>query len=203
MLRALHLSAFAVLLLGAARPEPAAAPAQAAPRALAVIVNPKNPITNLTFNELRGYLRLDQQFWSSKERLELFLRPDDSPAMQILLDRVYRMTAEELDKHWVGKIFRGEIRAKPKVAPNARAALSRVLKVPGALSVVLAGESTEGARVLTIDGKSPGDPGYPLVEKAGQGQDASRDGSGTRAPDAHGVVEGRREEVGAVRRERH
>ena len=166
---------------GLSTPREAPRPMQERPRALAVIVNPKNPITNLSFNELRSHLRLDQQFWPDKERVELFLRPDDSPEMGILLEQAYRMSADELDKFWIGKIFRGEIRAKPKVTPNAKATLSRVLKVRGALGVVLAGESTTGARVLTIDGKRPGEPGYPLFEKA--------DGSTTRVPDEERVVE--------------
>ena len=136
---------------------------QGEPEVLAVIVNPKNPTTNLTWHQLRSYLKLEQQFWPNKQRSTLFLRPSSSPEMQILLAKVYRMSANELRKYWVGKVFRGEIPAKPAVVPNAAAAGTRVHKVPGALTVVLADQTPEGVRVLTIDGKKPGDPGYPLV----------------------------------------
>ena len=130
---------------------------------LAVIVNPKNSTTNLTFNQLRSYMKLERQFWPDKERCALLLRPSNSPEMKILLEQVYRMSADELRKYWVGKVFRGEIPARPAVVPTAAAAGTRVRKVPAALTVVLSDQMPEGVRALTIDGKKPGDPGYPLV----------------------------------------
>jgi len=146
----------------AARSEP---PSDEVP-VLAVIVNPKNSTTNLTFNELRPYLKLERQFWPNKERCTLLLRPSSSPEMKILLEEVYRMNADELRKYWVGKVFRGEIPARPAVVPTAEAAGTRVRKVPAALTVVLADQMPEGVRALTIDGKKPGDPGYRLVGAA-------------------------------------
>jgi len=141
-------------------------------QALAVIVNPKNPVTNLSFNELRAYLKLEQQFWPDKQRIQLFLRPSKSTEMQILLEQVYRMSSAKLRKYWVGKVFRGEISSKPSVVPTAKSARTRVLKVPGALTVVMLDEVPEGVRVLTIDGKQPGDEGYRLsIEK---GENTSR-----------------------------
>lgn len=136
------------------------------PDALAVIVNPKNPTTNLSFTQLRSYLKLEQQFWPSKERVELFLRPTRSTEMELLLSEVYRMSSDELRKYWVGKIFRGEIDARPAVIPTARAAGARVSKIEGALTVVLASEVPAGVRVLSVDGKRPGDADYPLVVPA-------------------------------------
>ena len=157
----------ALALLGAAmaaRPGIAGqAPQEDPPPVLAVIVNPKNPTTNLTFNQLRSYMKLEHQFWPNKKRCVLLLRPSSSPEMQILLKKVYRTSPDQLRKYWVGKVFRGEISSKPGVVPTAKAAGTRVRKIPAALTVVLANETPEGVRVLTIDGKKPGDPGYPLV----------------------------------------
>ena len=64
-----------------------------APAALAVIVNRKNPTTNLTSAELRSTMRLERQFWPSKERVECLLRPSTSKEMAVLLSKVYRMSA--------------------------------------------------------------------------------------------------------------
>ena len=154
----------------AARAPATAQPGEPEVLTLAVIVNPKNPTTNLTWHQLRSYLKLEHQFWPNKERCALFLRPSSSPEMQLLLGKVYRMDANELRKYWVGKVFRGEIPARPAVVPSAAAAGTRVHKVPGALTVVLADQTPEGVRVLTIDGKKPGDPGYPLVGAKAQPQ---------------------------------
>lgn len=133
---------------------------------VAVVVNPKNPVTDLTLRQLRAYFKLEQQYWPSKERCEVFLRPTRSKETEILLDRVYQMSNDELRKYWVGKIFRGEISSKPAVIPSAKAAGARVGSVTGAITVILADQVPDGVRVLTIDGKLPGDEGYPLVADA-------------------------------------
>lgn len=137
-------------------------------RALAVIVNPKNPVTNLSFNELRAYLKLDKQKWPDGKPVELLLRPSKSVAMEILLDDVYRMTSAQLHKYWAGKVFRGDISSKPSVVPSATAAGKRVLKVPSALTVVMYDQVPADVRVLTIDGKKPTDAGYRLTIDDGE-----------------------------------
>lgn len=158
--------------------KPAEKPAEpapsAAPVALAVIVNPKNPTIGLTFTELRSHLKLELQFWSNGERATLLLRASDSEETKILLASVYEMAARDLRKYWIGRVFRGEIAAAPTIVPTAAAAGARVRDSEGAFSIVLATEVPEGVRVLAIDGKRPGEAGYPLtapeatpVEKGG------------------------------------
>jgi len=153
------LLATTLLLLGARAQEPRVAPAQA----VAVIVDPRNPITDVAFDDLRAYCRLDRQFWPDKTKTALFLRPSSSTEGRVLLQRVYRMTHAELQRFWVAKIFRNEIAAKPPVVPTAHAAGARVREVEGAFSFVLASEVPEGVRVITVDGKQPSDPGYALT----------------------------------------
>ena len=40
---------------------------------VAVIVNEKNPVKNISFNNLRSLLRMETQFWPHKKRCILFL----------------------------------------------------------------------------------------------------------------------------------
>ena len=84
---------------------------------------------------------------------------------KILRKNVYGMKKAQLRKYWIGKLFRGEIPAKPSVAPTTAAAAARVLKTRGAMSVVLSNHIPDNVRVLTIDNKRPGENGYPLVSK--------------------------------------
>jgi len=170
MLKYLH--ALLTIALLALATTPLAGGTPWAARSLAVIVNPKNPVTNLSYNELRAYLRLDKQKWPDNKPIELLLRPSKSVEMEILLDQVYRMTSAQLHKYWAGKVFRGDISSKPSVVPTAASARARVLKVPSALTVVMHDEVPEGVRVLTIDGKQPGEEGYRL--SLDDGEDASR-----------------------------
>jgi len=139
--------------------------AEAKPKeiALAVIVHPKNPVTKISFGELRTFLKMERQFWPNRKRCEIYLPPQKTASYGILLDKVYKMSHKKLQKYWVRKLFSGEIPSKPLYAPNSDAAGKEVRKSEGALSIVPASEVPEGVRVLLIDGKEPGQEGYPLV----------------------------------------
>jgi len=130
---------------------------------LAVIVNAKNPITKVSFGQLRAYLKMSRQFWPNRKRCDLYLPPHTTDAYAILLDKVYKTTHKKLQKYWVRKLFSGDIPAKPSYAPSAAAAVSLIKKYEGALTVLPADLVPKGVKVLLIDGKKPGDDKYPLV----------------------------------------
>lgn len=132
-------------------------------RTLAVIVHPKNETQNLTFEELRAFFTLERQFWPAGRRVSLLLRPSGSSEQKVLLETVYRMTEKELRKYWSAKIFAGQIPALPSVIGTTAKTAAEVKGSEGAISVVLASEIPEGVRVLSIDRKRPGDPGYRLA----------------------------------------
>ncbi|HEX5052627.1 MAG TPA: hypothetical protein VFZ65_12700 [Planctomycetota bacterium] len=147
-------------------PEPPA-PEQPAPAKveLAIIVNAKNPTKDLSSVHLRLVCKLETQFWSNNERVQLGLRPGDTPEMKILCEHVYGMTQDELSKYWTGRLFRGQIPAEPAILRSSDAAIRFVKRSAGALSVIPATEIAKvpkEVRVLTIDGKLPGQPGYAL-----------------------------------------
>jgi hypothetical protein len=133
-------------------------------RLLAVIVHPDNPTTELSFDQLRALFTLEKQFWPNGKRCILFQPPRGSVTKEILLERVYKKSEEELKKYWVAKLFKGEIIALPSVVRTSKAAGAIVRKMEGAVSAVPVDEIPEGVLVLKIDGKSPSDPGYPLVQ---------------------------------------
>ena len=133
--------------------------------ALAVIVHPKNPVTKVSFSELRAYLKMERQFWPNRKRCAIYLPPNRTGEYGILLKKIYRMSHKRLQKYWVRKLFSGEIPSKPSYVPSAQAAGSRVLGSEGAISIVAASAVPAKVRVLLIDGKKPGDKGYPLVGK--------------------------------------
>ena len=130
---------------------------------LAVIVNKKSKLTDLTKEELHLYFTLSKQFWPDGQRVVLLLRPNESVEQKILLKKVYKMTGQELRKHWVAKIFAGDIPAVPSIIKTSPAAIALVKKSEGAISVVRLNEVTEDVRVLTIAGKAPKDPDYSLI----------------------------------------
>jgi hypothetical protein len=62
-------------------------------------------------------------------------------------------------------MFSGDIPAKPAYVPSSKKAAQKIRTSPGAVSVVRVADIPKGVRVLTINGKKPGQPGYPLLGK--------------------------------------
>jgi len=142
------------------------APAKADPNstAVAVIVNEANPLHGMSFADLRRYAKMTKQLWSDRQRVDLFLPNTRSPAYRTLLTRVFKTSHKKLQKTWVRKLFSGDIPAKPSTLSSSAAAGNLVRKRPGALAFVSASAIPKGVRVLKIDGKLPGEAGYPLAE---------------------------------------
>jgi len=156
-------------LLARAQDASGAAPGtEAAPKpvAYAVIVHPKNPVKGISFKDLRAFMKLDRQFWPNKKRCEVFLPGRKTGAYKLVLERVYKMKHKKLQKYWVRKLYAGDIPAKPSYVPSAKAAIAQVGRTLGGLSIIRADSvPAKGVRVLTLDGKKPGDKGYPLTAK--------------------------------------
>jgi hypothetical protein len=155
----LRIATIAVVCLLLGPGAPALSDASDESGALAVIVHPDNPVRNVRFSELCGYLKLDKQYWPKRAGLvTLYLPPRDSTEKAVLLERIYRMTDRDLGKYWRRKMYAGEIKYVPGRGDPRLVATSK-----NAVTVVLSDRVPAGVRVLTIDGKKPGESGYPLV----------------------------------------
>jgi len=75
---------------------------------------------------------------------------------------VCQMTEAQFRQHWIGKVFRAESPSGPKIVYSTEMALEQVSRTPGALSFVPAAVAGRGVKVLRIDGKAPGQPGYSV-----------------------------------------
>jgi ABC-type phosphate transport system substrate-binding protein len=154
------------LLLAAALPGPA--PAQAGRQAaaqeegVAIVVHPDAPIEALSLDQLRRIFMADQQFWPDGSRITLLVRAPAAYERDVVLNLIYRMTEDEFRKYWVGKMFRAEVPAGPKIVYSSEMAVELVTAVPGAIGFVPAGDVIPGAKVIRINGRLPGQPGYPL-----------------------------------------
>jgi hypothetical protein len=79
-----------------------------------------------------------------------------------MLKRLYRMTDVELKQFWLGKLYRGEIAAFPRVVASRGAARRIVAQAPNALAFIDSSAADETVMVLRIGGRLPGEPGYRL-----------------------------------------
>jgi len=129
---------------------------------LAVIVQKSSPVSELTLSELRAIFTADQQSWSHGGKVALFVLPPDTPERVSFDKIVLGMSADEAGRYWIDRRIRGNGDG-PRAVPSVLMLNRVVAQTPGAVSYVRASQATDLVKVVRIDGKQPGDPGYPLV----------------------------------------
>lgn len=130
--------------------------------AVAIVVHPETDVDNLTFDELKRIFRGDRQFWADGRRVTLLVRAPVAEERQRVLDRIYEMDEDQFREYWIGKMFRAEVAAGPKLVYSAEMARDLVTVIPGAITFVPLTEIGIGTKVVRIDGLLPGEEGYAL-----------------------------------------
>ena len=151
-----------LLLLLAVGSATAAAAQSAAGEGVAIVVHPATAVDDLTLDQLRRIFMADQQFWGDRSRITLLVRAPAAYERAVVLNVIYRMGEDEFRKYWVGKMFRAEVPAGPKIVYSSEMAGELVTVIPGAITFVPAGDVMPGAKVVRINGRLPGQAGYPL-----------------------------------------
>ncbi|HLY63038.1 MAG TPA: hypothetical protein VKV95_20005 [Terriglobia bacterium] len=139
-------------------------PVQGAPAnaAVAIVVNPQTPVDNLTLADVRKVFMGDRQFWPSNMRITLLVRAPVAHERDVLLHKIYQMSESQFRQYWIGKVFRAEVTSGPKIVFSSAMTNELVAAIPGAIGSTLADQPLNGLKVLKIDGKLPGESGYPL-----------------------------------------
>ena len=127
------------------------------------IVHPRNPQTDISSADLVQILRMEQQHWDAGGRIYLVLQESEAPEKELVLRKLYRMKDAALKLHYLEKLYRGEIAAFPRIAHSNPAVRKIVAQAPNALGFIDASAVDTTVKVLRIDGKKPGDPGYLLT----------------------------------------
>lgn len=139
-----------------------AAPAGAA-APTAVIVHEQVPVDELSLAELRKIFRGERLFWHKDLTITLLAPPRGSREREILLDKIYERQSEaEYQTYWINRLFDKGARTAPKITGSPKMSARLVSEIPGAIALVPADRIPEGVKVLRIDGRSPGETGYPL-----------------------------------------
>jgi len=130
--------------------------------AVAIVVHPQTGVENLSFDELRRIFRGDRQFWDDGRRVTLLVRAPVAEERQLILERIYQMDEDEYREYWIGKMFRAEVAAGPKLVYSADMARDLVTVIPGAITFVPVAQVSSDTKVVRIDGLLPSDEGYAL-----------------------------------------
>ena len=138
------------------------APVRAQNMDIAVIAHPEVPVDSVSLPELRRMLLGDREFWTAGQRITLLIRAPVARERDAAVQMVCKMTEAQFRQHWIGKVFRAQTPSGPKIVYSVDMALDQVAHTPGAITFVAAGAVPKGAKILKIDGLSPGQPGYKL-----------------------------------------
>lgn len=157
-----RLTGFLVALLFclcAAQPAMSQAPAA---HDVAVVVHPDVAVDNLTLAELRRLALGEREFWPGSVRVTLVIRAPIAHARDVVLKKICQLTEAQFRQHWIAKVFRADTALTPKIVYSTEMSIDMVNRIPGAITFVDAADVSNRLKVVKVDGRLPGENGYPL-----------------------------------------
>ena len=133
---------------------------------LAIVVNRNNPLNEISLVDLRRVFRGQRSRWSNGRRVTLVMRDPGAVERQAILKSVYGVAEAEYGRSYMQAVFSGEIVDAPKTLASPNGVLRFVYNVPGAIGYVRARDADTSVKMLRIDGRLPGEPGYRLEVSA-------------------------------------
>lgn len=131
---------------------------------VAVITHPQVPASDLSLSELRRVFLGERHSWTEHLTITLLAPPRGSLERQVLLNQIYQRRSEvQYQQYWINKLFGDGPSISPKNTGSQEISASLVRGLPGAIALVRADRIPPGVKVLRIDGKRPGEAGYPLA----------------------------------------
>ena len=129
---------------------------------IAIIVHKDTDISGLSMDELRSIFLANRQFWADRSRIILLIRAPKSEERDLILNKIYQMDEAQFRQYWIAKMFRAEVPRGPKIVFSTNMTLDLVVAIPGSISFMQSDQTTGAVKIISVDGKFPGDQGYPL-----------------------------------------
>ena len=129
---------------------------------MAVVVNKRNPINQISLADLRQLYLGEQRFWKGRLAVTALMRVTGARERDVALRNLFRMNELEYKTYWVNRVFHGQASAAPAELFSNGSAQDAVASIPGAVALVPASEVIPRVKMLKIDGRLPGESGYPL-----------------------------------------
>lgn len=134
-------------------------PLREAEAQIAVIVNPGNPVRDLSRRQLRQlYLGRITAFPGGGGAV----LAEFTPLRRKFYELASRMTVNEVRRHWIRVVFSGESARPPTEFSEVDEIKRFVSRNPGAIGFIDWSDLDDGVKVLTIEGLMPGDARYVL-----------------------------------------
>jgi phosphate transport system substrate-binding protein len=126
---------------------------------IVVIVNPRNPVKDLSLEELRRlYLGRTTTF---RQDLQVSLM-EQAVVSDAFYQAALGMNEARVRRHWIGIVFSGETAKPPRSFAAAEELKKAVAENPGAIAFIDLAETDPDMKVVTSNGRQPDDERYPL-----------------------------------------
>lgn len=129
---------------------------------LAIVVNRTNPVDNLSFSDLHAIFLGSRSHWSNGRLITLVMRQPGEPERKVILHDICGMNEEQFKMHFLSGLYKGEILVSPKTLDTSVGVRKFIFNVPGAIGYLRERDVDETVKVVRIDERLPGDPGYRL-----------------------------------------
>jgi ABC-type phosphate transport system substrate-binding protein len=148
-----------LLLLGCLVSSAASQPPQADDAA--VVVSPRNNVSNLGFSDVRRIFAGEKSSWSGGRPIKILVRGTGSLERNAML-RLLGFSETEFKQHWSAQIYRGEAKEEPILLPSNGMQKEALGVYDDAIALLDAKDTKGGMKVIKVDGHLPGEEGYPL-----------------------------------------
>ena len=128
---------------------------------VAVVVNEKNPLNNLSVPEIRKLFAGETHAWPGGLPVKIFVRAPGANERVVLL-KLLGMSESEYKRYWAGQVYRGDAQAEPVGLFSNGMQREAVVLYPGALALVNVQDVKLGMKVVKVNGHMPAETGYPF-----------------------------------------
>ena len=132
---------------------------------IAIVVNKASVLDTVTKADLVKYMKVQKTKTPDGTKLVLVMQDEGRPERAAMLEKVYAMSDSELGRYFLQATFTGAIAAAPKSLPDGAGVIKFVAGNPGGIGYVRASEVDDSVKIVKVDGKAPGDDGYPITIK--------------------------------------
>jgi len=129
---------------------------------VALIANKGNSLKGLSFPDLVKICKGQMGHWPNGRPVTLITRSPASPEMRIVLQKVYGMTADEVNQLVASANHGRTDHPAIVVVDSDESIVKKVEATPGGVGLVDVYSITGGIDVLRVGGKLPLEPGYTL-----------------------------------------
>ncbi len=129
---------------------------------VAIIVNKASSVDTLTARDVKQIFSGAKKRWPDGQKITTLGPGPDAPEHAEAVQFLFGMSETEYRKHCIQATFTGNTDDVPKEYGSSQAAANLVQVIPGAIAFVRADAVNANVKLVKIDNKAPGDPGYPL-----------------------------------------